>query len=120
MGASFIFTIGNRYAKQSCDTKNSVKSIPYFHYDNFDDFYKHLPKGARKVGLEITQESKALEDFCHPKRCLYLLGVEDHGLSKKAIEKSHFFVKFSSIESLNVALAGSIVQYDRSRTKPRV
>jgi len=41
-------------------------------------------------------------------------------LSKIAIEKSHFLVKFSSIESLNVAVAGSIVLYDRSRTKPRV
>ena len=31
LGASFIFTIGNRYDSQACDTKNSVKSIPYFH-----------------------------------------------------------------------------------------
>ena len=33
LGASFIFTIGNRYAKQSCDTHNAVKSMPYFHYE---------------------------------------------------------------------------------------
>ncbi|MDG1327762.1 MAG: RNA methyltransferase [Flavobacteriaceae bacterium] len=120
LGASFIFTIGNRYASQACDTKNSVKSIPYFHYDNFDDFYKHLPKGARIVGVEITDESESLQDFCHPRRCVYLLGAEDHGLTKIAIRKSHFLVKFPSIQSLNVAVAGSIVLYDRSRSKPRV
>ena len=120
LGASFIFTIGNRYANQACDTKNSVKSMPYFHYEDFDDFFKHLPKGARIVGVEITDKSETLEDFKHPRRCVYLLGAEDNGLTKKAIEKSHFLVKFSSIESLNVAVAGSIVLYDRSRSKPRV
>jgi len=51
---------------------------------------------------------------------VYLLGAEDHDLSKKAIDKSLFLVKFSSVESLNVAVEGSIVLYDRSRSKPRV
>ena len=120
LGANFIFTIGNRYANQACDTQNAVKSLPYFHYETFEDFYKHLPKGARIVGVEITKDSESLEDFKHPKRCVYLLGAEDNGLTKQAIEKSHFLVKFSSIQSLNVAVAGSIVLYDRSRSKPRV
>ncbi len=48
-----------------------------------------------------------------------LLGAEDHGLSKIAIEKSQFLVKFKSEFSLNVAVAGSIVLYDRGVDKPR-
>jgi tRNA (guanosine-2'-O-)-methyltransferase len=44
---------------------------------------------------------------------VYLLGAEDHGLSKMAKEKSHYLVKFQSILSLNVSVAGSIVMYDR-------
>ena len=119
MGASFIFTIGNRYAKQACDTHNAVKAMPYFHYDTFDDFYDHLPKGAMLVGVELTEEAVFLETFEHPRRCVYLLGAEDHGLSKKAIEKSHHLIKFKSIYSLNVAIAGSIVMYDRQLDKPR-
>ena len=35
MGASFIFTIGNRYAKQACDTHKAVGAMPYFHYETF-------------------------------------------------------------------------------------
>ena len=97
MGANFIFTIGNRYEKQSCDTHHAVKAIPYFDYDTFEDFYKHLPKGARLVGVELTDESEALETFHHPKRCVYLLGAEDHGLSKMAIEKSHFLCWISFV-----------------------
>ncbi|RZS99844.1 RNA methyltransferase [Aquimarina brevivitae] len=119
LGASFIFTIGNRYAKQACDTHNAVKSMPYFHYKDFDDFFKHLPKGAMLVGVEKTEDALPIEDFKHPKRCVYLLGAEDHGLSNKAIEKSHFLVQFKSELSLNVAVAGSIVMYDRNRNKPR-
>ena len=119
LGASFIFTIGNRYAKQACDTHNAVKAMPYFHYNTFDDFLNNLPKGARIVGVELNNEAQNLESFKHPRRCVYLLGAEDHGLSKQAIEKSHFLVKFKSELSLNVSVAGSIVMYDRNLNKPR-
>jgi len=119
LGASFIFTIGNRYAKQACDTHDAVKAMPYFHYDTFVDFFNNIPKGARIVGVELTDEAEFLEVFHHPRRCVYLLGAEDHGLSKQAMEKSHFLVKFNSELSLNVSVAGSIVLYDRGLNKPR-
>lgn len=119
LGASFIFTIGNRYAKQSSDTHNAVKAMPYYHYETFDDFFKHLPKGVRIVGVELDDRAETLETFHHPRRCVYLLGAEDHGLTNEAIEKSHFLIKFSSTLSLNVSVAGSIVLYDRTREKPR-
>ena len=113
MGASFIFTIGNRYAKQACDTHKAVGAMPYFHYDTFNDFFKNLPKGAMLVGVELDKKATQLESFEHPRRCVYLLGAEDHGLSKTAKEKAHFLVKFKSDLSLNVSVAGSIVMYDR-------
>lgn len=118
MGASFIYTIGNRYAKQACDTHKAVGAMPYYHYDTFEDFYKHLPKSAVLIGVELDERAVPLETFQHPKRCVYLLGAEDHGLSREAIEKSHFLVKFNSTLSLNVAVAGSIVMYDRGSKTP--
>lgn len=119
MGASFIFTIGNRYAKQACDTHNAVKSMPYYHYETFEEFYKNMPKGTRLVGVELDDSAADLEFFEHPRRCVYLLGAEDHGLSKKAIEKCHYLVKFKSEKSINVSIAASIVMYDRGLNKPR-
>jgi tRNA (guanosine-2'-O-)-methyltransferase len=113
MGASFIFTIGNRYAKQACDTHKAIGAMPYFHYETFDDFFHNLPKGAMLVGVELDEKAVQLETFTHPKRCVYLLGAEDHGMSKIAIEKSHHLVKFKSELSLNVSVAGSIIMYDR-------
>ena len=120
LGASFIFTIGNRYAKQASDTHHAVKAMPYFHYDTFEAFYENLPKGAMLVGVEMAEDAVPLETFHHPRRCVYLLGAEDHGLTKLAREKSHHLVQFQSEKSLNVAVAGSIVMYDRNLSKPRM
>lgn len=117
MGASFIFTIGNRYAKQACDTHKAVGAMPYFHYNTFEEFYEMLPKGAMLVGVELNPRSVPLETFEHPRRCVYLLGAEDHGLPKAAMEKSHHLVKFDTPKSINVAVAGSIVMYDRNMKK---
>lgn len=117
MGASYIFTIGKRYAKQACDTHKATGAMPYFHYENFEAFYKQLPKGAMLVGVELDEKASSLETFIHPRRCVYLLGAEDHGLTKEAIEKSHHLVKFDTPKSINVAVAGSIVMYDRSLKK---
>lgn len=119
LGAHFIFTIGKRYAKQASDTHNAVKSMPYYHYTTFEDFFSNLPKGTRLVGVELTDKAQDLEHFKHPRRCVYLLGSEDHGLTKEAQEKSHFLIKFKSHMSLNVAVAGSIILYDRTRDKKR-
>ncbi|MGB3465937.1 MAG: RNA methyltransferase [Cyclobacteriaceae bacterium] len=119
MGASFIFTIGKRYERQACDVYHAANSMPYFHYPNFAEFYNNLPKGARLVGIEITSDAVQLPTFHHPKRCVYLLGAEDHGLTKEAVENSHHLVRFESAHSLNVAVAGSIIMYDRTLQKPR-
>ena len=119
LGASYIFTIGHRYSKDPSDTHEAAKSIPYFHYATFSEFYNNMPKGARLVGVEMTDDSLDLETFHHPRRCVYLLGAEDHGLTKEAINKCHFLVKFPSTRSLNVSIAGSIIMYDRNLNKER-
>jgi tRNA G18 (ribose-2'-O)-methylase SpoU len=113
MGAGYLFTIGNRYAKQACDTHGAVAAMPYFHYSTFDDFYRHLPKGCMLVGVELAPQAVPLETFEHPLRCAYLLGSEDHGLTAEALERSQHVVSFDAAFSLNVSVAGSIVMYDR-------
>jgi tRNA (guanosine-2'-O-)-methyltransferase len=55
-----------------------------------------------------------LEEFKHPRNCVYLLGAEDHGLTNEALAKSQHIIKFHTPKSLNVAVAGSIIMYDRS------
>ena len=66
------------------------------------------------VGIELTDTAMPLEAFKHPRSCVYLLGAEDHGLTNEALVKSQHIIKFNTPKSLNVAVAGSIIMYDRS------
>lgn len=113
MGASFIFTIGKRYKKQPSDTMKTWRSIPLYHYLTFDEFYKALPFDCRLIGVELDKDSVKVQNFVHPERCIYLLGAEDHGLTKIALEKCHELVQLPGEYCMNVAVAGSIIMYDR-------
>lgn len=113
MGASFIFTIGKRYKKQASDTPQSWKHIPLYNYETFEEFYKTMPYDCRLVGIELDEKSIQIENYEHHERCIYLLGAEDNGLSKEAIDKCHELVILPGDICLNVSVAGSIVLYDR-------
>lgn len=113
LGASFIFTIGKRYKKQASDTMLSFKHIPLYHYETFEEFYKSIPYDCHLVGIELHETSRPIKEFNHPERSIYLLGAEDEGLSKHIIDKCHHLVQLPGRYSMNVAVAGSIVMYDR-------
>jgi tRNA G18 (ribose-2'-O)-methylase SpoU len=113
LNASFIFTIGKRVPKQKTDSLNAYKSIPFYYYETFEDFFRHLPYGCQLVGIELAENAVKIEQFSHPARCVYLLGAEDHGLTKEALQKCHKLVQLPGENCLNVAVAGSITMYDR-------
>lgn len=113
LGASFIFTIGKRYKRQASDTMESWKHIPLYHYITLEDFYKSLPYDCQLIGVELDNKSVPVSHFKHPERCVYLLGAEDNGLTKEAINKCHKLIQLPGNYCMNVAVAGSIVMYDR-------
>lgn len=118
LGASFIFTIGRRYKRQPSDTTLASNNIPLFNYENFDAFYKNMPTDCVLVGVELDEKSVPSAEFQHPKRCIYLLGAEDHGLSSEAISSCHQLVQLPGDKCLNVSVAGSLIMYDRIIKKP--
>jgi len=113
LGASFIFTIGNRIKKQSSDTIKTYRHIPYYHYETFLDFYKSIPFDCRLVGVENIKQSIPIKDYSHLERCIYLLGAEDNGLSKQALEKCVHTIILPGDICFNVSVAGSLIMYDR-------
>jgi len=114
LGASAIFTIGRRYPQQGADTVKAWRHIPLFEFRDAEDLIEHLPYGCPLVGVEIDERSKPLQRFHHPERACYVLGAEDHGLTKEVADACHFLVEIPSNRCLNVAVAGSIVLYDRN------
>jgi tRNA(Leu) C34 or U34 (ribose-2'-O)-methylase TrmL len=113
--AAYVFTIGQRYKKQSSDTPKSIRHIPLFHYETFEEFYKQLPYAAQLICIELDETSKPLSVVNHPPQAVYLLGAEDHGLPQDIIARGHQIVQIPAAkeQSMNVAVAGSIVMYDR-------
>lgn len=113
MGADFIFLIGSRFKRQASDTMKSWRHLPLFEYDNFADFQKHRPYSCKLVGIELIESATPIGDFKHPKQACYLLGAEDNGLTKEAVEACQEIIYLPGERSLNVSIAGSIVLYDR-------
>lgn len=117
LGAAFIFTIGKRYSKQASDTVKAYRHIPYFDLKTYEDFEKLTPFTAQKVFVEFNNVSKPITSFRHPESCVYLLGSEDGGFPKEIEEKMYgnSVIELPAVrtESFNVAVAGSIVMYDR-------
>lgn len=113
MDADFIFLIGSKFKRQASDTMNASKHLPLFIYKDFTDFNEHRPHGCKLIGIEICEGALPLHDFVHPKQGCYLLGAEDHGLTKEAIQNCQDILYLPGERSLNVSVAGSIVLYDR-------
>lgn len=113
LGASFLFTIGRRYADQHSDTMKTWKHIPLFHFDTLDDLWALSPFSCPIVGVELADHAIPIEKFSHPERAIYLLGAEDHGLPPDVMKRCHALVRLKGETSMNVSVAGSIVLYDR-------
>lgn len=113
MGASFIFTLGRAYKQQTSDVVNAWTRIPLYHYETIDDLKKHLPYSTRLIAVELDEQSIPLETFEHPERAVYILGNEKNGLPEPVLAVCHDIVQLPGSFSLNVAVAGSIVLYDR-------
>jgi tRNA G18 (ribose-2'-O)-methylase SpoU len=113
LGAGFIFTIGGRYKRQCSDTMQTPRHLPLWEFEDFECFDHSRPAGCALVGVELDEKARPLKDFCHPPRAVYLLGAEDDGLPYEVLERCQSIVQLPGRHSLNVAVAGSIVLYDR-------
>lgn len=114
LGADFIFVIGKRYEHQCSDTLKTPRHIPLYTYENADDFFRHVPYDCPVVAVEIDDNSIMLDEYKHRQRCIYLLGAEDGGISKNVLTRCKEVVQIRGDYCYNVAVAGSIIMYDRA------
>jgi len=114
-GAAFIFTVGKRYKRQASDTLKTPRHIPLFHFATIEDLVEHLPHACPLIGVELQPDAVPSHLFNHPQQACYLLGAEDNGLTRAEQERCHRTLVLPGTSSLNVAVAGSLVLYDRWR-----
>lgn len=114
-GADLLFTIGHRYVPQASDTTKAWHSIPLINYPDLEAFQAARPFDAPLIGVELHSQAKPLAKLRHPRSAVYLLGAEDNGLSREAIQACDQLVQIEAANpmSMNVAMAGSLILYAR-------
>jgi tRNA G18 (ribose-2'-O)-methylase SpoU len=118
-GASFTFTIGAAYQalEAHADTSKGAQHLPHYNWAGVDEMA--LPAGCRLVGVELVEDAVDLPSFHHPLRAAYVLGPELGSLSPELVARCHYTVRIPTSFSINLAMAGAIVMYDRIRSLGR-
>lgn len=112
-GASFVFTVAPArvIGEPKSDTTHARDHMPWYSFASPGELA--LPDECRLVGMELTDDAVELPSFRHPLRAAYVLGPEGGSLSPEMMERCEFIVKIPIHICINVAMAGSIVMYDR-------
>lgn len=118
-GASFTFTVGATYRalEAFADTSKSQLHVPHYNWATIEDMA--LPHGCKLVGIELLDNAIDLPSFRHPLRAAYVLGPEQGSLSEKLLARCDYVVRIPTSFCVNVAMAGAIVMYDRTRSLAR-
>jgi tRNA G18 (ribose-2'-O)-methylase SpoU len=113
-GAAFCFTIGTGWdarAGRTADTADTPLHVPMWRYTDISEM--SLPRGCVLVGVERVEDAVDLPSFRHPLNAAYVLGPERAGLSAALLARCDHVVKIPTRFSLNLAVAGALVLYDR-------
>jgi tRNA G18 (ribose-2'-O)-methylase SpoU len=113
-GASFVFTINAQYERveaERSDTSRAALQVPLYEFDSVASL--RLPKDCKLVGVEITEDAELLPSFRHPRCAAYVLGPERGSLSPTLLASCDRVVKIPTKFSINLAIAGALVMYDR-------
>lgn len=113
-GASFVFTVAAAYPREEggrADTSDTPAAVPFYAYENVAAL--RLPRGCVLVGVEIADDAIDLPSFRHPRCAAYVLGPERGALSAQMTALCEHVVKIPTRFSINLAIAGALVMYDR-------
>ena len=113
-GAGFCFTIAASFdarAGRAADTSQAETHVPLYRFDSVDSLI--LPQGCALVGVELQDDAVELPSFRHPLNAAYVLGPERSSLSPAMLARCRHVVRIPTRFSLNLAVAGALVLYDR-------
>ncbi len=112
--ASFAFSVGAGFSARDArraDTSDTPTHVPVYRFDTPTELL--LPERCALVGIEITDDAADLPSFRHPVSAAYVLGAERGGLTAAMLERCDHVVRIPTRFSLNLAVAGALVLYDR-------
>ena len=112
-GASFLAIIGGRYHRQPGDTTKATRHVPLLTFDCFESFRLAMPSESSLIAVELVDGARNIVGYTHAEQAVYLLGPEDGSLPADVVKACDSRVIIPGAFCLNLAVAGSIVLYDR-------
>jgi tRNA G18 (ribose-2'-O)-methylase SpoU len=110
-GADFVFSVGHRNPNEASSVSAEL-TLPLFHFETLELFVASIPANAQLVCVELAPGALDIRTYAHPPRAVYLLGPED-GALPASIMRQHDTVVLPGAYPLNVAMAATVVLYDR-------
>jgi tRNA G18 (ribose-2'-O)-methylase SpoU len=113
-GAAFCFSIGTGWdarAARHADTADTPAHVPLWRFPDVDSL--SLPEGCVLVAVELLDTATDLPSFRHPLNAAYVLGPERAGVSPVLLARCRHVIRIPTRFSLNLAVAGALVLYDR-------
>jgi len=114
--ADFVFSVGKRNPGETSSVESEL-SIPLFHFETLELCIASIPVNARLVCVELAPGAADIRTYEHPEQAVYLLGPED-GALPASIMRQHDTVILPGAYPLNVAMAATVVLYDRLCKRP--
>ncbi len=86
------------------------------HQSTIDDLRKMKQSGYRLIGTLIDPNAKQVPNYRYPDQCVVIFGSEGQGIRQEIIDllDERLYIPIQNIDSLNVAMAATIIIYDMS------
>ena len=110
-GADFVFSVGHRNPSEASSVRAEL-TLPIFHFDTLELCIASIPANAQLVCVELAAGAQDIRTYVHPSRAVYLVGPED-GALPASIMRQRDTVILPGAYPLNVAMAATVVLYDR-------
>jgi len=92
------------------DTRKVVRHLPVLKVDDLKDV---IPHDCIPIAVDIIEDAKPLQSFCHPDRAFYIFGAEDATLGHRVLSWCKDVVFVPTNGCMNLAATVNVVLYDR-------
>lgn len=123
-GADGIFLTDNSVdiynPKTIRSTMGSIYRLPFLYVPDFLEAVKALRKRKIPVYAAHLKGEKYYDEFSYLNGCAFLIGNEGNGLSEETAALADTYLKIpmaGKVESLNAAVAASILMYEAARQR---
>lgn len=103
-------------------TMGSVYRVPFFTMDEFGQTIRGIKEQGMKLYAAHLQGSCLYDEPDYSGKCGFLIGNEGKGLTQKTAELADVYIRIpmeGRVESLNAAIAASVLMYEANRQKRR-